>query len=66
MKYYQEIIYLNFTNNKLMKSGSSRRGVQRYPCQTISSVANTFMLEYCYKACEFGTKERIVEIAINS
>jgi len=24
------------------------------------------MLEYCYKACEFGIKEQIVEMAINS
>jgi len=49
-----------------MKSGSSRRGVQRYRCQTSSCLSNTFMLEYCYKACEFGIKEQIVEMAINS
>ena len=24
------------------------------------------MLEYCYKACEFGIKEQAVEMAINS
>ena len=24
------------------------------------------MLEYCYKACEFGIKEQMVEMAINS
>ncbi len=26
----------------------------------------TFMLEYYYKACEFGIKEQIVKMAINS
>jgi len=49
-----------------MKSGSSRLGVQRYRCQTSNCPTNTFMLEYCYKACEFGIKEQIVEMAINS
>jgi len=24
------------------------------------------MLEYCYKACEFGIEEQVVEMAINS
>ena len=48
-----------------MKSGSSRLGVQRYRCQTTSCSTNTFMLEYCYKACEFGIEEKIVEMAIN-
>ena len=49
-----------------MKSGTSYRGVQRYRCQTTDCPTNTFMLKYCYKACEFGTKERVVEMAINS
>jgi len=49
-----------------MKSGCSDRGVQRYRCQTSGCPTNTFMLEYCYKACEFGIKEKVVEMAINS
>jgi len=53
-------------NKNLMKSGNSLLGVQRYRCQTTSCPTNTFMLEYCYKACEFGTEEKIVEMAINS
>lgn len=66
MKYYQEIICPNCTNSNLMKSGTSYRGVQRYRCQTTDCPTNTFMLKYCYKACEFGTKECVVEMAINS
>jgi len=66
MKYYQEITCPNCTNTNLMKSGSSDRGVERYRCQTSDCPTNTFMLEYCYKACEFGIKEQVVEMAINS
>lgn len=66
MKYYQEITCPNCTNSNLMKSGTSDRGIQRYRCQTSDCPTNTFMLEYCYKACEFGINEQIVEMAINS
>ncbi|NOR80385.1 MAG: transposase, partial [Methyloprofundus sp.] len=66
MKYYQEITCPNCTNTNLVKSGRSYRGVQRYRCQTTDCSTNTFMLEYCYKACEFGIKEQVVEMAINS
>ncbi len=66
MKYYQEITCPNCTNTQLMKSGRSDGGVQRYRCQTSDCPTNTFMLEYCYKACEFGIQEQIVEMTINS
>jgi len=66
MKYFQEITCPNCANNNLMKSGSSRLGVQRYRCHTSSCPTNIFMLEYCYKACEFGIEEHVVEMAINS
>ncbi len=66
MKYYQEITCPNCTNSNLMKSGRSDHGTQGYRCQTSICPTKTFMLEYCYKACEFGIKEQIVEMAINS
>ncbi len=57
MKYYQEITCPNRTNTDLMKSDRSDGGVQRYRCQTSDCPTNTFILEYCYKACEFEIQQ---------
>lgn len=41
------------------------RGKQRYYCRHSDCKTKTFMLDYNYKACEYGVTERMVEMAIN-
>ena len=45
--------------------GKSRRGKQRYLCRNKGRGHKTFQLEYKNNACRPGTKEKIVEIAMN-
>ena len=45
--------------------GKSRRGTQRYLCRNKVCSHKTFQLEYKNNACRPGTKEKIVEMAIN-
>ncbi len=52
-------------SNNIIKSGTNAKGTQRYLCQSIDCETQTFMLDYCYKACEPGITEKIVEMAIN-
>jgi len=40
--------------------------VQRYFCKNDECETHTFMLKYCYKACESGIKEKIIDMAINA
>ena len=40
--------------------------VQRYFCKNDDCETHTFMLEYCYKACEVGIKEKIIDMATNA
>ena len=45
--------------------GKSRSGKQRYLCRNKACGHKTFQLEYKNNACRPGTKEKIVEIAMN-
>ena len=45
--------------------GKSRSGKQRYLCRNRACGHKTFQLEYKNNACQPGTKEKIVEIAMN-
>ena len=45
--------------------GKSRGGTQRYLCRNKSCSHKTFQLEYKNNACRPGTKEKIVEMAVN-
>jgi len=65
MKCYQEVICPDCSSNKIMKSGRSANGTQRYRCRNPDCATKTFMLTYSYKAYEPGIKEQIVEMAIN-
>ncbi len=65
MKCYQEVICPDCGSNKIMKSGRSANGTQRYRCQSPDCATKTFMLTYSYKAYNPGIKEQIVEMAIN-
>ncbi len=65
MTYYQKIPCPECGNNKIMKSGRSANGTQRYRCQNQDCATKTFMLTYSYKAYNPGIKEQIVEMAIN-
>ena len=53
-------------STKIIKSGKSAAGTQRYLCQNIECKTQTFMQSDRYKACEPGMTEKIVEMAINS
>jgi transposase-like protein len=48
-----------------MKAGRSAADTQRYRCQSLDCETKTFMLDYRYKACEPGIKEKIVDMSIN-
>jgi len=56
--------HCNGTN--LGKAGKSAKGEQRYFCKNDDCETHTFMLEYCYKACEVGIKENIIDMATNA
>ena len=45
--------------------GKSRSGKQRYLCRNQECAHKTFQLEYQNNACKPGTKEKIVDMAIN-
>lgn len=66
MPCYQEILCPKCYSNKIIKVGLSISGKQRYLCKNQECSAKTFMLNYSYKACELGIKEKITEMAINS
>jgi transposase-like protein len=66
MPCYQKIHYPYCDSTKIIKSGKSATGTQRYFCQNTECDTQTFMLDYKYKACEAGMTEKIVEMAINS
>ena len=45
--------------------GKSRSGKQRYLCRNKECSHKTFQLEYQNNACRPGTKEKIVDMAMN-
>ncbi|CNF14960.1 insertion sequence protein [Yersinia similis] len=45
------------------KHGPGRTGHQRYRCQ---ACRRSFQLEYPYRACHPGMKEKIVDLAMNN
>jgi len=66
MTCYQEFRCPQCDSTKIIKSGKSAEGTQRYLCQNTDCKTQTFMQNYRYKACEPGMTEKIVEMAINS
>ena len=66
MPCYQQIHCPYCDSPKIIKSGKSSTGAQRYFCQNTECETRTFMLDYQYKACEAGMTEKIVETAINA
>ena len=61
-----EISCAHCSSTDLGKAGKSVKGVQRYFCKNDDCETHTFMLEYCYKACEVGIKEKIIDMATNA
>lgn len=61
MACYQEITCPACGGNPIMKPGRSAEGAQRYRCQN----PECEILDYCYKACEPGIKEQVVDMSIN-
>ena len=66
MPCYKQIHCPYCDSPRIIKSGKSSTGAQRYLCQNEECGTQTFMLNYQYKACEPGMTEKIVEHAINS
>ena len=66
MKYYEEISCPHCNDTDLGKAGKSVKGVPRYFYHNNECETHTFMLEYCYKACEPGIKEKIMDMATNA
>ena len=50
-------------SNDLVKNGKSSNGTQKWQC---NSCKKHFRFSYCYKACQVGTKEKILEMTLNS
>ncbi len=65
MIFYQEVGCPKYNSLNITKSGTNGSGKQRYYCCDSGCKTKTFMLDYNYKACEYGMTERIVEMAIN-
>jgi len=58
MPCYQEIHCPQCDGTKIIKSGKSAAGTQRYLCQSGECKPQTFMQSYRYKACEPGITEK--------
>lgn len=52
-------------SNKVVKDGGSDEGKQRYQCKNSDCLKNTFLLDYGCSAYSPGTKEKIIELALN-
>jgi len=50
-------------SNDLVKNGKSGNGTQKWQC---NSCKKHFRLSYRYKAWQAGTKEKIIEMTLNS
>ena len=66
MKYYEKISCPHCNSTNLGKAGKSAKGIQRYFCKNNDCETHTFMLKYCYKACEAGIKEQIINMTTNA
>jgi transposase-like protein len=51
------------TNNELVKNGKSANGTQRWLC---NSCKKGFRFDYRYNARKSGTREKIIEMTLNS
>jgi len=60
---YIEIKCVSCESTEVIKHGKGPNGLQRYRCK---SCLKTFQLEYKYKACVPGVRERIIDMAMNS
>lgn len=60
---YAEVKCIDCGSTEVIKFGKRANGHQRYRCK---SCKKTFQLEYTYKACEPGIKEKIVDMAMNA
>ena len=52
-------------SDQVIKHGVSDEGKQRYQCKNNDCNRNTFLLNYSYSACSPGTKDKIIEMALN-
>ena len=52
-------------SEQITRAGKSVSGEQRYRCRSSDCSAVTFMLNYLYKGHKPGTKERIIDMALN-
>jgi transposase-like protein len=63
MIHYQTIQCTHCAGTNLYKNGKGKNGTQRWYCRECKKY---FRLAYCYNACKVGTKEKILELTLNS
>jgi transposase-like protein len=63
MVHYQTIHCSHCDGKDLQKNGMSLNGTQRWFCKECKKY---FRLEYRYNACRKGTKDKIIEMTLNS
>ena len=51
--------------DKVICNGKTKKGLQRYLCKNESCPHKTFQIEYTYNACIPGTKEKVIDMAMN-
>jgi len=62
---YQEMVCPACGSNKIIKSGCTEQGTQRYCCKNEACPTKTFLLAYRYNAYKPGVKRQVVDMAIN-
>ena len=63
MIHKEDLRCLYCNSNDLVKNGKSPNGTQRWRC---NSCQKGFRFDYRYNACKAGTKEKIIEMTLNS
>ena len=53
-------------SEQIVKRGKTRRGTQRYLCQTTACAAGSFLLDYCNRGCLPAVKQTIIDLSLNA
>ena len=52
-------------SDKVVKNGTQKNGAQRLLCRNPDCAHKSFQIEYKNNACRPGTKEKIIDMAMN-
>ena len=53
-------------SDQIVKRGTTRRGTQRYLCQTTACPSQSFLLEYSYQGRLPEVKQQIIDMSLNA